>query len=259
MKKLYTICLLTLLFGCSEQAKSDKTFSPTRKSSTKEMETKTTDYLISTYDNPAFVSNLKSHRETLQQLSQKNVFSIINAALIQELDKKHRDYFNIKSNYELLFVAKGDLFQENKTDCAFIVYDREKQRISILIHNEMTNQYAELFREINVRNGLQTADCNYSAFGTLDYQIADEIIQQEANLLEKPESYLETIPCKIVNISQDEDFVLESGCFSAKASQGKSAHSLCIATSDVYNNWECLNYDKATNSFLIFYGQAFAD
>jgi hypothetical protein len=77
--------------------------------------------------------------------------------------------------------------------------------------------------------------------------------------LKKPESYLESSPYKIADISKDKDFVLESGCFSKKVSKSNLSNSLCIATSSVYNNWECLKYNKATNTFLIFYAQAFAD
>ena len=123
----------------------------------------------------------------------------------------------------------------------------------------MTNKYLELFRGIKVENGLKDANCNYCTFGSLDYQLADEIVYQEEYLIKKPESYLDSPSCKITDISKDEDFVLKSGCFSKKVSKSNLSNSLCIATSSVYNNWECLKYDKTTNTFLIFYGQAFAD
>jgi hypothetical protein len=110
-----------------------------------------------------------------------------------------------------------------------------------------------------VENGLEAADCNYNTFGTLDYQLADEILYREADLRKKPERYMENTACKIADISKDETFILKSGCFSRKTPTADLSKSLCIATSFVYNNWECLRYDKKTNSFLIFYGQAFAD
>ncbi len=271
MKKLFTICILTFFFACSQQ-QSDKTFENSaqmdkdsiskNESSTKTPEVKTNnlnDYLTSTYDNPAFADKLISHRESLKQLSDKKVFSHINAKLTETLIEKHQEYFKTKVDYELLSVAKGDLFQESKNDFVFIVYDNKNQRVSILVYNEMANKYLELFRDINVENGLKDTNCNYGAFGSLDYQLADEIVYQEEYLIKKPESYLDSPPCKITDISKDEDFVLKSGCFSKKVSKSNLSNSLCIATSSVYNNWECLKYDKTTNTFLIFYGQAFAD
>ncbi|MFC6269873.1 hypothetical protein [Frigoriflavimonas asaccharolytica] len=272
MKKLFTICILTLFFACSTQQQSDKTSDNSAQtdkgiiskseSSAKTIEDKTinsTDYLTSTYDKPEFADKLKYHKETLKQLSEKKVFSEIDTTLKQTLILKHQEYFKTKADYELLSIAKGNLFQENKNDCAFVIYDKKNQRVSILVYNELTNKYFELFRELRVENGLETADCNYGAFGTLDYQLADEIVYQEEYLIKKPQSYLESTPCKIVDISKDEDFVLKSGCFSKNVSKRNLSNSLCIATSSVYNNWECLKYNKATNTFLIFYGQAFAD
>src|SRR5690606_4880797 len=217
------------------------------------------EYLTSTYDNPEFTGKLINHRKTLKKLSDEKVFSVINNNLIQTLTEKQQQYFKTKIEFELLTVAKGDLFQEKKEDNAFVVYDKKNQRISILLYNDMADKYAELYRDIKVENGLKDADCNYGAFGTLDYQLASEIIYQEDYLLKKPENYLETSPCKIVNISKDKDFILDRGCFSKKVSKSNLSNSLCIATSCVYNNWECMKYYKATNSFLIYYGQAFAD
>jgi len=240
----------------------DKDSISKNESSTKTTEAETNnlnDYLTSTYDNPEFANKLISHRESLKQLSDKKVFSHINAKLTETLIEKHQEYFKTKVDYELLSVAKGDLFQESKNDFVFIVYDKKNQRVSILVYNEMTNKYLELFRGIKVENGLKDANCNYCTFGSLDYQLADEIVYQEEYLIKKPESYLDSPSCKITDISKDEDFVLKSGCFSKKVSKSNLSNSLCIATSSVYNNWECLKYDKTTNTFLIFYGQAFAD
>jgi hypothetical protein len=274
MKILCAIFGLLLCFACSDQQQHDgalvnsaqaaNKLIPTSKPLRKSFMAKTRypiRYLVSTYDNPLFADRLKSHKETLRQLSKKNVFSRISAMLRQKLEYKHQYYFKYNPNYELLWAAQGDLFQENKNDCAFVVYDKKYQRVSILVYNELTNQYVELFRGVRVENGLQTADCNYSSFGTLDYQLAEEIVShQEVYLKEKPEHYLEyAMLCKIVDLSKDEDFVLPEGCFSPKLSESDFSSSLCISTSVVYNNWECLRYHKETNTFFIFYGQAFAD
>ncbi|MCG9792997.1 hypothetical protein [Flavobacterium algicola] len=272
MKTLFTICICTIILGCSGKNNSDKTPKNVDQidndSILKNEISKTTNidksinsvvYLTSTYDNPAFPEILKSQKEALKRLSERKVFDVIASKVMETLIRKHHAYFTTKLDYELLAATTGDLFQEDKDDAAFIVYDKMNKRISFLIYNEMKNKYFELFREIKVENGLENANCSYSVFGTLDYQLAAELVNQEEYLLKNPESYLESSPFKIVDISKDDDFVLKSGCFSNKVSKDKLSNSLCIATSAVYNNWECLKYDKATNTLLIFYGQAFAD
>jgi hypothetical protein len=66
---------------------------------------------------------------------------------------------------------------------------------------------------------------------------------------------------KLVDITDDETFVLSDGCFSNKLSKNKISgfKSLCISTDSVYNNWECLKYDETRDIFILFYSQAFAD
>ena len=158
------------------------------------------DYDSSTYDRPQFADITANHRIKLKHLSEKNVFSRIGTKLTQLLISKYKDYFKANTNYELLSFAKGDLFRENKNDCAFIVYDKKNQRVTILVYRDMMNKYFELYRDIKIKNGLKPAKCNYSAFGTLDYQISDEIVIQSEYLLKNPLSYLENTALKIVDI-----------------------------------------------------------
>lgn len=272
MRGLLIICGLFFCFSCSNKKQDEKHL--TKSSHTKNerdsktetnselkevSKTETVTYQVSTYDNPEFTENIKDHRERLKKLSEQDFFAKIASKVIPTLVKKHQTYFKQKSNYELLFAAKGAIFQEHKNDCVFIVYDKNNVRISILIYNENTNKYFELYQDLPVENGLDNADCNYSVFGTLDYQLADEIVYLEDYLIKKPESFSENTLCKITNISKDDDFILDKGCYSKKVSKNKLPNSMCIATSLVYNNWECLKYDKASHSFLIFYGQGFAD
>jgi hypothetical protein len=274
MKKYFTIFILTIFFACSPRQQGDNTVNNTSLTSTDSISQNTrpakgntinvksnnfNGYQTSTYDSPEFAAQLTRHKESLKQLSDKSVFSIIHNKLISTLPENHKEYFKTKLDYELLSIAKGDLFQNNRDDYTFLVYDKKNLRLSILVYNELTKKHFELFRDIKIENGLESADCNYRAFGTLDYQLADEIIYQKEYLIKKPESYLESTPCKIVDLSKDGDFVLKSGCFSKKVSKTNLSNSLCIATSSVYNNWECLKYDKSKDIFFIFYGQAFAD
>lgn len=272
MRYISIILTFTILFACSQgQQKNHTTANSTQANKNNSSNGKTltkvaekeannsNEYLTSTYDNPKFDDRLINHRESLKRLSDKNVFFTIDSNLKQALTEKHQQFFKSKDEYELIFVAKGDLFQENREDNAFVVYDKKNQRVAILVYNKMTDKYSELYRDLKVENGFENANCNYGAFGTLDYQLANEIVYQEEYLFKKPEKYLESTPCKIADISKDEDFILKSGCFSKKTPKDNLSNSLCIATSSVYNNWECLKYDKQTNTFLIYYGQAFAD
>lgn len=273
MKLLTMIFPLIVIVGCSSQQSdemnnSEKVNSKNEQTLTEKSNSDDTEksnpsdlvnYQTSTYDNPEFADEVKKHREDLKQLSDDNVFSAIHAKLIQKLAKKHQDYFRLTSKYELLAAAEGNLFRENKDDSGFVVYDRKNQRVAILVYRESTNNYSELFRELKVENGLEHASCNYSSFGTIDYQLAGEIIYQEESLIKNPESYTEYPPVRITDLAKDGDFILKEGCFSKKFSKKETANSLCIATSCVYNNWEALKYDKTSNAFIIFYGQAFAD
>ena len=273
MKQLFTIFVFTLLTACSSQEKtghtiteekhsiidsSSKTTSST-KADTVNLKLNLIHFQTSTYDDPEFEKETINHRESLKLLSDKGVFDRINDKLVLTLTANQKDYFKTKPAIKILSIAKGDLFHNNKEDYAFIVYDNKNQRISLLTFNAGENKYLELFRELKVENGLEAADCNYGTAATLDYQLGAEIIYQEEYLIKKPENYLEYPPIKIVNPSLDSDFILKSGCFSKKVSKTKLSTSLCIATSSVYNNWECLKYDKVSESFLIYYGQAFAD
>lgn len=277
MKLLTSLTILVFLIGCSSpkteesipsETKTDlKEQTPSEKADPKNDEVKNEDpseaivFQISTYDNPEFADQVMKHQASLKGLSDNGVFSMIQDKLFQKLAPKHTNYFKSKQKYELLALAKGNLFRESKTDCGFIVYDKTNRRIAILIYRETTNKYAELFRDLKVENGLENAACNYSSFGTIDYQIAEEIIYMEEYLLKKPEIYLDYSAIKITDISKDEDFFLKEGCFSKSATTNKkeTANSLGLATSYVYNNWEALRYNEKNNSFVIFYGQAFAD
>lgn len=76
-------------------------------------------YLTSTYDNPD--SDLDRHKASLKELSDSSVFNTIHDKLILTLDKKHQDYFNSNSDYQLIYSSSGDLFQNGKEDNGFII------------------------------------------------------------------------------------------------------------------------------------------
>lgn len=262
MRQLYIIGIVTIFLSCSKpsgdnQVDNSDTVSADKDSVATVKSDKGENYLTSTYDNPS--NDLDRHIASLKELSDSSVFSTIHSRLILTLDKKHQDYFNSNSDYQLIYSSSGDLFQNGKEDMGFIIYDKKHTRVSILVYDGLQNRYAELFRDIKVKNGLGNADCNYGTYGTLDYQLADELAYQRDYLIKDPLKQIEDTGCKIVNIFEDEDFALTDGCFAAGFSVDNKTKSLCIPTSSVYNNWECLTYDKNKSEFVIFYGQAFAD
>jgi hypothetical protein len=211
-------------------------------------------YERSSYDEDD-AGGLTMHRENLRKLDSLNVFSKLHNDLVVTLSDNHLNYFKNTPHYQLIAFANGNLFQNNEEDFAFVVYDNKSNRISILTYNYSTHEYLELYREIKVVNGLNDAGCNYGHSGTLDYQLADEtLIYPMEYLVKNVETYYENPVCKITDIGKDETFALASGCFAKGASKTVLVNSLCITTSSVYNNWECLRYDKATKAFIIFYG-----
>ena len=253
---------MTIFLSCSKQSGDNQVDNSNivpadKDSATTAKSDKGENYLTSTYDNSS--NDLDRHIASLKELSDSSVFNTIHAKLILTLDKKHQDHFNSNSDYQLIYNSSGDLFQNGKEDNGFIVYDNKHSRVSILVYDGLQNKYSELFRDIKVKNGIENAGCNYGTYGTLDYQVADELIYQRDYLIKDPLKQIEYTNCKIVDISKDENFVLESGCFATNFSADGKTKSLCIPTSSVYNNWECLTYDKSKSEFIIIYGQAFAD
>lgn len=216
-------------------------------------------YQTSTYDEQKLSNDIKPHQKALTILDENKVFYFAHNHLLNSIASKHKEYFKLNPDYELLFLSRGDIFLNKADDYAFVVYDKKYLRISIIVYNEITNKYHELYRDIKIDNGLEYTDCNYHSFGTLDYQIANNLIYQTDYLIKKPERISEITFCKIAIISNDEDFILENGCFSKKVSKTNFVSSLCISTSSVYNNWECMKFDKSKNLFIIYFGQAFTD
>jgi hypothetical protein len=215
----------------------------------------------SIYDNPKYSNATEVQRKDLKELDDNKVFSDIQYQVIQKLPKKHQLFFETKDNYKLLYSLSGDIFSNKKTDVLFIVYDRKNIRISILLYNELTNLYKELYRDIRVQNDLIEKYCYSSVFRTLDYHLCNEIIYQKDNLIKNPKILINYEMARLADITDDERFVLSDGCFSNKLSKNEMSgfKSLCISTDSVYNNWECLKYDKNRGIFILFYSQAFAD
>lgn len=269
MKKVIVYALLPVLIACNQNSPNTKkstnqvagkTEKPAETIAEPEQKAEKKTFLLSTYDDPKQKERIEDHLNALQRLSDAGVFNQIHQKSLLSLPSEQQSYFKLNPHYFVLCADKGDLFHNGKTDYAFVVYDGKNNRFSILIFNKLKNEYAELYRNLKVENGLKDADCGYySQFGTHDYIIADELIYRENYLIKNPESFLEYPTCKISNMKQDPDLILKEGCFSKKVDKSKLPVVLSLATSDVYNNWECLQYEPKTNSFCIIYGQAFAD
>lgn len=261
--KIAFILLSLALSSCNskqQEKTTDKkeTVQESSKANKTDKTAETIHYQISVYDDPQFADRILEDKESLKKLSEKKLFSNINAKMTEQLDEKQNQFFKTNPDYELLSFAKGSIFQTNSEDYIFVVYDIKNNKPKFLLFNATANTYAELFKDIKVENGLE--DCGSYSFGTLDYQFAlENLIMNERAIEVNPGYYLEAPPVKVTDISKDENFALKDGCFSKKASKTNLENTLCISTSPVYNNWDCLKYNKTNNTFLIFYSQAFAD
>ncbi|WP_291286509.1 hypothetical protein [Flavobacterium sp.] len=265
MKKILIPVLLTVLYACNSKQEDPKIATtqketPAAKASEKKSEKIAVDYETSAYDDPKIADRVSEQKENLKELSEKKVFLDIHTKLLQKLPKEQQSFFLTNTDYEVLSIAKGSLFEENSNDFAFIVYDKKKVRISIVLYNGITSKYAKLYEDIKVVNGVKDEDSGNYSFGTSDYQFAYEHLIYNKDYLEKSTgTYLESSNLKITDISKDEDFVLDHGTFAKNVSKTNLAHTLCIATSSVYSNWDCFRYDKTKHTFILFYSQAFAD
>jgi hypothetical protein len=216
-------------------------------------------FQTSVYDDPKYESVIERQRKSLKGLDDNEIFDKLQSKILPNLPKKHQEYFKSNSALKLISSKSGDIYSNNKTDFAFVVFDRNNIRISVIIYNELTNKYKELYRGIKVLNNLLQKDCYHSAFRTLDYQIGNEIIYSED--LRKDYNKFKWEIIKITNITKDKDFVISKSCnaINELGIHANVSNSLCISTSFVYNNWECLKYDKEKDLFILYYRQAFAD
>lgn len=264
MKQLYTIGLLAILSACGSQQQHGKQMANVSQASTTAQQSpaETTAPEQSKADT-AQVSTVQEavdngNNDKLKQLADKKVFSTIHGKLIATVPASLQEYCTNSPDYNILSFSKGNLFGNDKEDLAFVIYDKKKVKISILVFDAMANKYLELYKDIKVENELKSMDCN-SAGDALDRGIEDEIIYQGEYLIKDPGTYLQSPPCKIADISKDKDIILKDGCLSKRSTKADQKNALCIATSSVYNNWACLRHDKTKNIFVIFYSQAFAD
>lgn len=213
----------------------------------------------SSYDRTDLKESIESHQKALGSLSEIGIFKAISDSLVKGLSYQNNQFFSSHPQYELLSVAKGALTSSAENDLFFIVFDQNKSIIKMIFYQADKNLYRELYRTIKVKNGLEKTGCNYSSFGTLDYQMGEEIIYQEEFLKKNKGQFLEAVPMISQGLQDDDNFVPDRGCFSKGMNKNQKLRFVAVPTSQVYSNWEGLTYQSASDSFLIFYGQAFAD
>jgi len=264
MKTFLWFFLVVFCFSCStKQDKSSNNDNTTTGISDSSFQTNSSSNDTSAPESEAIVrysSKFDSYiTEGLKELSDSNIFSIRHTHSISRLDSIHQIYFAEKPEYDLLFYSNGDLFQNGRNDYAFIIYDKLNHLISISVYNDLTKDYSLMYQDLKVENGIKSDECDYYTYGRLDYQIASELVWLKEGFIKNPESLSEYSMCKIGYISDNQDIVIKYGCISENYNLNDSISSLCLATSLVYNNWECMRYEKERNVFIIFYGQAFAD
>jgi len=264
MKLFLAICIITICVSCSpnkEKTQDSGTNSAENKDSTTENKPMVTD--TSQVNTESVIGHSTKYSsyivEGLKELSDSSVFSVSHGQMIQHLDSIHRIYFNQKPELQLLSYSRGDLFQNGLNDFAFIVYDRLDSLISFLVFNDLSKDYFQLYQDLNVETGIKSEECYYGASGTLDYQVASELVWLKESFIKKPESLSEYTLCMIGDIVGLPNILIERGCSADDYILGSSESALCIGTSLVYNNWDCLRFDKERNAFIIFFGQAFAD
>ncbi|MNI36421.1 hypothetical protein D3C73_904690 [compost metagenome] len=155
--------------------------------------------------------------------------------------------------------TKGDIFENKGNDLAYIVYDKEKYQIEILLFDQKNKRFKTLYRDVQVSNLLRQSDCYY-ANGTVDYNIGAELIYQEDYIRSSQSNYLiDENTFLIDNISTNNIFDLKRGCLSRDFPTNAMANTLCIPTSSVYANYQCLKYNKTKAVFEIYFSQEFAD
>ena len=265
MKKILLINILLLSLSCTDQVaeksavKKENSKPAVTAPTANKNEEKLPKFEESTYHHTDLKERLENHKIALASLSDSGIFKEISGPLLKGLSSQHQSFFSENPQYELLSFAKGALTSAAENDRFFIVFDKKQSIIKFLVYQTDKDEYRELYRTAKVENGLEDADCNYFAFGTLDYQMGEEIIEQKEFLEKNAGQFFETVPIILNNLKEDENFEPAQGCFSKGMNTTQKLRFVALPTSQVYNNWECLTYQSVSDSFLIFYGQAFAD
>lgn len=213
----------------------------------------------SCYENPRFADRTREQEQQLMKMANAGLFEKLHQKLAPELSADQKDYFLSHASYTILALTKGNIFENGGSDLGYIVYNKDNHRIEIVLFDQKNNNFKKLYSELKVVNTLQNMDCS-SSFGTLDYLIASELIYQEDYIRLNNSNYLiDDNSFDVTNISTNKNFDLQQGCLNKNVSKDAMANSLCVPTSSVYANFQCLKYNKAKQVFEIYFSQEFAD
>ena len=211
------------------------------------------------YENPRFAERTGEQEQQLMKMANAGLFEKLHQKLTPALNANQKDYFLSHANYAILALTKGNIFGNGTSDLGYIIYNKDNHRIEILLFDQKNNSFKTLYDELKVFNTLQKMDCS-SSFGTLDYLVASELIYQEDYIRLNNSNYLidENSFC-VDNISTNKTFDLKRGCLNKNFSRDALSNTLCVPTSSVYANFQCLKYNKAKQIFEIYFSQEFAD
>jgi hypothetical protein len=196
----------------------------------------------------------------IKSVNYKQAYNRIHNRLIKNVPIKFSKYFKERSQYKILNFSKGDVFGNGRKDYVFVTFDTNKMIPYIILYNDKTKEFRILYETIKVINGFAETECNFS-FRSSDYEVGEVISQSTEYMLNYPDDYLKNERSKCVDITKDDDMVLNEGCFGDGFSKtnSKGFISLCLLTDVTMNNWICLKYDKGLDAFIVYYAQAFAD
>jgi len=217
---------------------------------------------VSTFDAADGLGNVGDFIKILKDFEKKGYLNTLSEKAQKQIHGNFKGYLDKNLQYKVLAYAQGDVFQNQKEDAVAIVYDVQKNRISILAYDQENEQVGELYRDYKVVNGLKNVDCPFGNWGTIDYMILQEISMDEQNIQQNTETYLtqeNNSGLKITDISTDPLFSLKDGCFAKNVDRKNLGNSLAISISGSYLDYFALRYNKEKKYFEIYYGQAFAD
>ena len=219
-------------------------------------------YQVSTYHTPQYKSDIARQQKKLSELEKHKVFDIIHNYHFSKIASETKGFFNKHKGYKILSFKSAALLAPKNRDFAFIVYASVDKSIKIIIYDGGQKRFKQLYKDIKIIDGLSKSNCGFYQFGSNDYIIGQILAYQKNTLKKEPLNFVKHVDIlKCRDISEDDTFVLERGCYESgyvKDNVNPFA-ALCLATDSVYNNWDCLRYDPKQNLFVRFYGQAFAD
>ncbi|CAM3858634.1 MULTISPECIES: hypothetical protein [Sphingobacterium] len=267
---LQSIFLYFLLFGfasCQQTTQSNPQNIPTKDSAVNDQNQqvaespRTVKPLLDTsiYANPRTEETANQQRQQLVKLADEGLFEKLHLKLLKDLVENQKKYFESHTNLDLLAYTSGDIFSNKENDFAYVAYNKEKYQIEIILFDQKNKRFKILYRDVHVSNLLRQSDCYYTN-GTIDYSIAAELIYQEDYIRSSHSNYLiDDKAFSVENIATNHIFDLKQGCLSKDFPTKAMANSLCIPTSSVYANYQCLKYNKTKELFEIYFTQEFAD